>query len=59
MTPKMPAGLGALSASLAIFDPVPVGKSDTNVVMVQAAEDGPRFDAAEGLNWSPHRRILV
>jgi hypothetical protein len=26
--------------------------------MMQAAEDGPRFDAAEGVNWSPHRRIL-
>ncbi len=27
--------------------------------MMQAAEDGPRFDAPEGLNWSPRRRILV
>ena len=27
--------------------------------MMQAAEDGPRFDAAEGVNWSPRRRILV
>jgi hypothetical protein len=40
-------------------DPVPVGKSDTNVVMVQAAEDGPRFDAPEGVDWSPHGRIFV
>ena len=39
--------------------PVPVGKSNANVVMMQAAEDGPRFDAAEGVNWSPRRRILV
>jgi len=38
---------------------VPVGKSNTNVVMMQAAEDGPRFDAPEGVNWSPRRRILV
>jgi len=27
--------------------------------MMQAAEDGPRFDAPEGVNWSPRRRILV
>ena len=27
--------------------------------MMQAAEDGPRFDAAEGVNRSPRRRILV
>jgi hypothetical protein len=27
--------------------------------MMQAAEDGPRFDAAEGVNGSPRRRILV
>jgi hypothetical protein len=26
---------------------------------MQAAEDGPRFDAPEGVNWSPRRRILV
>jgi hypothetical protein len=38
---------------------VPVGKSNTNVVMMQAAKDGPRFDAAEGVNWSPRWRILV
>src|SRR6266545_8001161 len=36
-----------------------VRKSNTNVVMMQAAKDGPRFDAAEGVNWSPRRRILV
>ena len=27
--------------------------------MMQAAEDGPRFDPPEGVNWSPRRRILV
>ena len=37
----------------------PCRKSNTNVVMMQAAEDEPRFDAAEGVNWSPRRRILV
>ena len=37
----------------------PCRKSNANVVMMQAAEDGPRFDAAEGVNWSPRRRILV
>ena len=26
---------------------------------MQAAEDGPGFDAPEGVNWSPRRRILV
>ena len=26
---------------------------------MQAAEDGPRFDAPEGVNWSPRRRVLV
>ncbi len=41
-----------------VTDTFPVGKSNTNVVM-QAAEDGPRFDAPEGVNWSPRRRILV
>jgi hypothetical protein len=34
-------------------------KSNTNVVMMQAAEDGPCFDAPAGVNWSPRRRILV
>src|SRR5690348_6579846 len=37
----------------------PYRKSNTNVVMMQAAGDGPRFDAPEGVNWSPRRRILV
>jgi len=27
--------------------------------MMQAAGDGPCFDAPEGVNWSPRRRILV
>ena len=27
--------------------------------MMQAAEDGHRFDAAKGMNRSPRRRILV
>ena len=43
---------------LAFAFAVPVGKSNTNVVMMQAAEDGPRFDAPEGVNSSPRRRIL-
>ena len=34
----------------------PCRKSNTNVVMMQAAKDGPRFYAAEGFNWSPRRR---
>ena len=37
----------------------PCRKSNTNVVMMQAAKDGPRFDAPEGVDWSPRRRILV
>ena len=31
----------------------PCRKSNTNVVMVQAAEDRYGFDAPEGVNWSP------
>ena len=37
----------------------PCRKSNANVVMMQAAGDGPCFDAPEGVNWSPRRRILV
>ena len=37
----------------------PCRKSNTNVVMMQAAEERPRFDAPEGVNRSPRRRILV
>jgi hypothetical protein len=40
-------------------NPCPYRKSNTNVAMMQAAEDGPRFDAPEGVNWSPRPRILV
>ena len=38
---------------------VPVVNQIANVVMMQAAEDGPRFDAPEDVNWSPRWRILV
>jgi hypothetical protein len=39
--------------------PCPCRKSNANVVMMQPAEDGPRFDAPDSVNWPPHRRILV
>jgi hypothetical protein len=46
-------------ASCAELSACPCRKSNTNVVMMHAAEHGPRFDAPEGVNWSPRRRILV
>jgi hypothetical protein len=44
--PRMPPDYAGLMIHLAFFW-IALSLSDTNVVMVQAAEDGPRFDAPE------------
>jgi hypothetical protein len=41
------------------IDPVPVGKSNSNIAMMQSGEDRPRFDAPDGVDGSSHRRILA